>query len=339
MKIYWSIFCLLFNSLLFAQPTVEVLNWPNGAQAAYTLVHDDFGMQEAEGIERYADTMAYNRGLRFSYGPVTDFCNHQDWENGKRLCAHGHEVINHSHRHLCGKEVEWCSFGNWKEKDFDREMNVSAQLIKDSIGQTPRFFIFPFDLFTDTMINYLQVHPYYYGARAGAQNKGNKASTRFDPYRINFTVHRPEQGLAEMLNDARQAIQDSTWFVQVAHGVEDRSWGSISLNDYESLLDSLSAWQKSGKLYVGTLEELTRYRLTSERYTFTLRAFEKGFALKSVLVDSPKDKKAPDGTISLVLSGLPEGLQVQDLMADWRYIGHGEYILTFTPSSKILIIK
>lgn len=339
MRMYVLFAFFLCSRFILAQPSVRVLSWPNGARAAYTLVHDDFGMQEAEGIERYADTMAFHRGLRFSYGPVTDFCNHQDWVNGKRLCAHGHEVINHSHRHLCGKEIDWCSFGYWKEKDFDREMNLSAQLIKDSIGQTPRFFIFPFDLFTDTMVHYLMAHPYYYGARAGAQNKGNKADTSFDPYRINFTVHRPEQGLGTMLEDARQAIQDSTWLVQVAHGVEDRSWGSIPLTEYTSLLDSLRAWQKSGLLFVGTLEELTRYRLTSMRYTFSLKAVEQGFALRALPLANLNEKKAPDGMISLALSGLPEGLQVQEIVAQWQYMGNGMYYLTYTPSTKTLIIK
>ena len=59
---------------------VYIANFKNDADGAYTLIHDDFGGQWAEGIEQFADTMAYHRGIPFCFALIAGECNASDWK-------------------------------------------------------------------------------------------------------------------------------------------------------------------------------------------------------------------------------------------------------------------
>ena len=67
---------LIFTTFsLFAQnPTGYIATWKGDANAAYSIVHDDYGLEGADGIWQYGDTIAYNRGIKFVFGVYTDLC-------------------------------------------------------------------------------------------------------------------------------------------------------------------------------------------------------------------------------------------------------------------------
>ncbi|MBX9853527.1 MAG: polysaccharide deacetylase family protein [Cytophagaceae bacterium] len=261
---------LVFFSLLaissFAQNTndsVYIAPYRNNALGAYTLIHDDFGAAYARGIEQYADTMAYKRGIPFSFAVITGECDETDWQNANQLIKHGHQILNHSMSHKCGQPQGWCSFGNWDEKDFPVEIDNSTKFIEDHTHHHPAFFVFPFDLFTDTMISYLQAKNYA-GARSGAQNQMNADIE--DAFRLNFNVYHPVQSFAVLNGFAEQAMINKSWAIRVIHGVNDDSWGKIPLKEYEDHLNYLKRKSDSNLLWIANLSDLVLYNFLRDNY-------------------------------------------------------------------------
>ena len=265
MRSYISvIFFSVFTVSSFAQSdSVYIAPYRNNAAGTYTLIHDDFGAAYARGIEQYADTMAYNRGIPFSFAVITGECDAADWENANRLIKHGHQILNHSMSHKCGQPQGWCSFGNWDEKDFPVEIDKSTKLIEEHTHHHPAFFVFPFDLFTDTMISYLQSMNYV-GARSGAQSQMNDDIE--NTFRLNYNVFHPGHSFA-LLNDyAAQAIINKSWAIRVIHGVNDDSWGKIPLKDYEEHLNFLKRKSDSNLLWVANLSDMVLYNFLRDNY-------------------------------------------------------------------------
>jgi len=266
---------------------VYIATYKDGKTGAYSLIHDDFGAGYAHGIEDYADSIAYNRGIPISFAVIAGECGKEDWNKAKEMIQHGHQVLNHTMKHKCGQANNWCSFGNWDEKDFDVEIDSSTSLIEKNTGKHPAFFIFPFDLFTDTMVAYLK-HKHYAGARAGQQNLVHESSIE-DPFRLNFTVFRPEQDASVLNSFANEAVQKKSWAIRVVHGVNDESWASISLSDYRAHLDYLKKLSNTHSLWVANLSDVVLYSILRERYAAVVaesddkeRVTKINFALKAM---------------------------------------------------------
>jgi hypothetical protein len=178
----------LANSVQAQTPTVSYATWKDNAKAAYTLVHDDFGAAQTPGIVNYADTIAYNRGVKFCFGAITVDCDANDWADARRMMSHGHEVINHSHTHRCAFQPGWCDLV-YSPADFPIELDGSTTLIEQGAGERPRFWIHPYDLSTTDVLARLKTLGYL-GARSGTQPVLNQADFK-DFFNLNFFVHDP----------------------------------------------------------------------------------------------------------------------------------------------------
>lgn len=242
---------------------VQICQYKDNAKGVYTIIHDDFGGSWVHGIEDYADTMAYNRGIPFCFALIAGQCDELDWEIANRMIQHGHQVVNHSMNHKCGVESSWCTAGNWNEKDFYLEIDSSSALIKRQTGKPSAFFMFPFDLHTDTMISYLQ-HQGFAGARAGQYQLENLQTV--DPFHLNFLAFQPGYTQGNLDSFALRAMEERAWAIREVHGVEDESWGMIPLKTYENHLNNLQRWQKDHSLWVATLSDVLFYKKMNELY-------------------------------------------------------------------------
>ncbi|MFL5729536.1 MAG: hypothetical protein ACJ75J_08645, partial [Cytophagaceae bacterium] len=127
------------------------------------------------------------------------------------------------------------------------------------------FFMFPFDIYTDTMISYLRYRGYA-GARAGSFNATQSPEIE-DPLYLNFKAYSPQNSLRDLNSLADQAIQEKSWGIREVHGVNDASWGKISLRDYEAHMKYLQALSRSDSLWVGTLSDVLTYEMLRKKYT------------------------------------------------------------------------
>jgi len=245
-------------------PQVYIAPYKGDTRGAYTLVQDDFGAYHARGLEMYSDTIAFNRGIPFCFATITKECDANDWKKANEMIKHGHQILNHSHSHLCGQPQSWCTFGDWDENDFAVEIDQSTELIQTNTDVHPAFFVFPFDLFTDTMITYLAAKGYA-GTRAGAQNQLQMYSP-LNPLRINYAVYRPDQPYTVFTQFAEQAIAKKGWAVRVMHGVADDSWGALTVEQYRAHIDYLKEKSDQGLLWVATMSDVLWYMTQKAKY-------------------------------------------------------------------------
>ncbi|MDF2454648.1 MAG: hypothetical protein K0R51_641 [Cytophagaceae bacterium] len=286
----------LYSVVSFAQAQskiaqVYIAPFRHDAEGAYTLIHDDFGAQYARGIEEYIDTMTYNRKLPICFAAITGECDQEDWTKAKAMIAHGHQILNHTMSHKCGQPQNWCTFGNWDEKDFPTEIDKSTELIWKNTGKHPAFFIFPFDLSTDTMVNYLRAK-HYLGARAGKVNMLNDKKLN-DPFLLNYTVFRPGEPHTALNEFADKAIQSKSWAIRVMHGIEDESWAHITAEEYATHLNHLQRQIQNHKLWMATLSDVVTYQYIKETSDVAITdENKKGQATQITL--EPLNAKLPD---------------------------------------------
>ncbi|MEN9610771.1 MAG: hypothetical protein RLZZ628_1585 [Bacteroidota bacterium] len=255
---------LAINS--FAQtPTVAYAPWKDNAKAAYTIVHDDFGDDGTSGIAQYADNIAYSRGIKFCFGAITSECDANDWANARRMRSHGHEAINHTHSHRCSYQPGWCASNNlYTPANFPVELDGSTTLIEQNVGERPRFFIHPYDLSTQQVLDRLKSLGYL-GARSGTQATFNTAAFN-DFFHLNFFVYDPTSNLNSLNTAVQSTIAAGGYAMRELHGVGDGSWAVVSVANYTAHLDYVKQQMDAGNLWAATASEVITYKMQKDAY-------------------------------------------------------------------------
>ncbi len=247
--------------------TVEgIATWKENATAAYTIIHDDTCDYITDSQFKVADPELVKRGLRAGFGAIVERCQERPgvWSEVETLVAHGHEILCHS----------------WTHPDFvatvptpdltveiDQATNVLAANVPD---QKLEYFIFPYDSFSQPMIDHLGAIGYT-GARAGS--KGVTSASFTDPLREDFDVYNDENSIyypqnADVLKAyVDDAIAQGGWAIRELHGVADQSWEPIPTADYEAHLDYIKAKQDAGELWVDTPSAVSHYRFARQYCT------------------------------------------------------------------------
>ncbi len=281
---------------------IKIAPWLNGAKGAYTIMHDDFCMAHASGIAEFADSIATAHSIVFDFPVVTNHCDSADWSIAKDLIKRGHEISNHSHNHYCGLPVSWCPTGTYDSSNYNTEYNLSTQLIYENTGIRPTLFIYPFDLHTGHMHDHL-MNLGYKATRSGPQTSGTNHPDSLELERLGFQVLRPEQGLEELNDLVDRSILFQQWGIRVSHGVNDASWGSITLEDYEAHMSYLESKVASNDLWVTTIGPIHEYlsikktssinliSKTNKSSTYNLQSEQTAFVLTLQLKTQREIKK------------------------------------------------
>jgi hypothetical protein len=175
-----------------------------------------------------------------------------------------------------------------RQKLIDYEMTQSKALFEDAAytGVGVNFYAFPYDIFDSLALSRLGPAGYL-GARGGNRATGNINTwninpdpaqggdaaidfhVKWDEYNANDVPGSPTNtsdydppSLTNYMNDVVSGGLGG-WGVQVLHGIEDASFGTIALDVYRNLLDTLVAQQNQGQLWLATPTEAIRYRRTN----------------------------------------------------------------------------
>lgn len=265
-----------------SQVSIRTSTWKDGMSSAYTIIFDDFCDDGTQGIQDYADTMAYNRDIPIGFGIITSVCDSQEWQRAREMLSNGHEAVNHTHNHKCGIYASWCT-DTWGPEDFSVEIDGSSQLIEDQLGVRPTFFIFPFDLATDTMLSYIDQIGYY-GSRTGDKLMLNDAWFK-DPFGLNYDVNFPEADKEEnqrwTLNELLDATVESGGYgIREVHGVDDQSWGVVSQPELAVHFNYITQLRDQGLLWVANPSEAIAYRFAREYCTYTVSQEDDHYSLQ-----------------------------------------------------------
>jgi peptidoglycan/xylan/chitin deacetylase (PgdA/CDA1 family) len=244
--------------------TVEgVSTWRGNATAAYSIIHDDACDYTLDSLFTVADPELTARGLRAGFGAIVERCQERPgvWAEVEKLVSHGHEILCHSWTHpdfvatmpLPDLSVE-----------IDQATNVLAANIPD---QKLQYFIFPYDSFSQAMIDHLGTIGYT-GARAGG--KGVTPADFTDPLREDFDVYNDENSIYyPQFSDVLKAYVDAAisqggWAIRELHGIDDQSWEPITTADYTAHLDYVKAQVDAGALWVDTPSTVGHYRFARQ---------------------------------------------------------------------------
>jgi len=242
----------------------KVANWKGDAKAAYSIIHDDYPL--TENFRRHYPELN-KRGLYAGFGAIVEpIDGNQDIYISKmqQMVDEGHEIINHSYSH---KDVD-------KEStDLSLEVDHSTELLR-SYGFDIRAFVFPHDRFTEAVLQRLKGMGYL-GARAGGR-KVNQADMDLDdplaPFHAGFDAYFEDPATGQNTGSTYKdqddvlkaylddAIQQGGWAVRELHGIEDGSWGTVSLAKYTAHLDYVVDKVNTNDVWMDTFTNVTRYR-------------------------------------------------------------------------------
>jgi Ricin-type beta-trefoil lectin domain-like/Secretion system C-terminal sorting domain/Polysaccharide deacetylase len=257
-------FGIFMNPLSSQTPSASFATWKDNNKSAYVIIHDDYGDVTTAGIVLHADNEAFTRGIKLTFGAITSVCEDQDWTDAKKMMSHGHECINHSHNHYCAQPVSWCPSQVYTATDFKTELGLSTDLIRNNTGVSPRFFIHPYDLSTDEVINYLKGLGYL-GTRGGNQEEVNTANYT-DPYRLNYHVFQPTSKLADLNAGVDVGISSGGLVLRELHGVQDDSWAMVTLANYQSHLNYVKSKMDQKLLWSATITDVITYKMQRDAY-------------------------------------------------------------------------
>ena len=301
--------------VLTQTPSGEISIWKNGAKGAYTIIHDDYGDSGVDGIWKYADTICYNRGIKFTFGAIANQCETQRSVNGYStpygfaknvmMDMHNHEIISHSHTHDCAVgNAGWspCDANPgqaWGEDyggaNFHQQIVEAHNSIEVNTGFSPKYYIYPYDRFTDAANDTLKSMGYL-GSRTGWDSPrvgdskyyrngytwsgyNNSDGGSYPPdadgfFRTSVQVFddidqaRSIQGQINVLNnEVNNAINNSLWSNRELHNVGPTGWGTVSIDAYRSHINYVKQKVDVGDLWVGTVSEFLTYQMQKLKYS------------------------------------------------------------------------
>lgn len=308
MKLPFTIALSLFSIYICGQVVPSsIATWKNDADGAYSIIHDDYGDSGVDGIWQYADTIAFNRGLKFTFGAITKSCeasrningysNPYDYAKQVMIEQHNHEIINHSHHHNCALNSGWspCDFTGWGEvpgsASWIDNLNYSTTSIEANTGHYPRYYIYPYDVFTDEANEELESLGFI-GSRTGWSNFGEHAEYHRYGYNLNdeadfypnttgfFRTAVQVFGAAEAslsLDDKRDflnasidaAINNNEWVNRELHNVGPTGWGAVEVEPYREHLNYVQEKVETGEIWMGTISEVLTYQYQKLKVTPT----------------------------------------------------------------------
>ena len=251
---------------LGATPVVTVLPW-NGAKGAYSLIMDDYGGWGAGGTRSatpliWAESEAYARQLTMAVAVITT-CTHDEWLALKLMIQHGSEAVNHSLTHVASEDP-----------------TASTQLMKDSLGVSPTFYGYPYDISTPAIQATLKALGYL-GSRSSNVDtswpfRQFNAPTLTDGFSIVFDGRRPPPPGTYYYSDkmdeyADSAVAKGMWAIRETHGIADGTYGEWSSQaEFSSHLDHLAALRDQGKLWVAPPSRVLRYLNLANKGTWSV---------------------------------------------------------------------
>lgn len=305
-----SIFGLLPLMLCAQNPTGQIATWKDNADGAYTIIHDDYGDTGVDGIWRYADTICSNRGVKFTFGAISERCEETRNVNGYSspyeyakqvmMAQHDHEIMSHSHSHDCAVgNAGWspcdANVGEaWGEDvgsaNFNTQLVTAHNSITTNTGFAPKYYIFPYDRFTDAANDKLKDLGYL-GSRTGwtsprvgdvpyhRNGYENNDLNTFFPDADGFfrgavqVFDANDQALdandqTNVLNgEVDVAIANSEWANRELHNVGTTGWGSVKVDAYRAHINYVQSKMSTGELWVGTVSELMTYQMQKLKYS------------------------------------------------------------------------
>ena len=315
-----------------------VTSWKGGAKAAYSITHDDYCDESVADLGKHYKELN-QRSLRAAFGVIVGPCEAQPhyYDLVHQMVTEGHEIINHSFAH---------TDLTLENADLDQEINLSNEILRQN-GFEINAYVFPLDAFNDALFQRLQSLDYL-GARGGSQRGVNSAELDINdplaPFRIRFDAFFEDPNTGQnthsiynsqgnvLLAYVDDAILQGGWAVRELHGVEDDSWGTVSLTKYTTHLDYVASKVEANELWVDTFTNVNRYR-SSRAYCGEALA-QDGAVVFSLSTSADCTKYATPLSVIVNTNGVDNITATQNSVEiPSKHLDSGRHILDIDPTA------
>jgi len=301
------------------------------ATGAYTIMHDDLCDYNIDSLFDVAEPELNARGLKAAFGVIVQRCQGRSvWAKVNAMVEHGHEIMNHSWTH------EDIGLG----ADIAVQVDQATMVLNQNLTYGPaKFFIFPYDSFTDEVVAHLATLGYS-GARAGS--KGLNQADFGDGLRVMFDVYGGENSIYNAQGDILKyyvdlAISNAGWAVREFHGIADETFDPIPTADYQAHLDYIKSKVDTNELWVDTPSSVINYRFARMHCG---NAVASGNGLSFPTTDS----QCPSfpSTVSVIITTAIDVTTLyavqQNLQRVTKKLGPGRYAVDMDPMAGVAVI-
>jgi len=279
--------------------TVSFARWRNGATAAHSIVHDDFG-ESWFGNINVMDSLAYNRQICVTFGTIA-LRSSAPWARARALFARGHRFVSHSGTHIMSDGLDW---------DLAQEIDSSRAVIERNVpGNSVLFFCAPGDnRLAASVKDYIRSHGWI-GIRGGCWQANSYAVA--DPFSTCLLCYSGG-GVAELDQDLDNAISQGNWLLRETHQV-GTTGGYYPVSDqaiWRAYLDSCVAKRLSGALWTAPVQEVLMYALERSRWSVSVTSSSATQLQITIDNDSVINQYVDNHTFDVPLTltvGLPGG--------------------------------
>ncbi|NTS76653.1 polysaccharide deacetylase family protein [Catenovulum sp. SM1970] len=284
------------NDVMFETeiPQVSIATWRNDAPAAYAMQHDDWCGGIAPGILEHVYPEVSERGLTTSIGVVAGSCTEQEWQQAKDFVDAGFSIFNHSMTHAFNDAPPWDQnlTTNWNDQEQIHQSNMA---IADNTGYVPSMFGIPYGIWRSESDHYMQKYLGISSLRAPSfvdgqfsQSHGINAADFADNYRILGNLYdddwspynQAHDGAAKITSYLDDTIASGGFGLQYFHGVNDGSYHSVPLADYQTFLDYLKTKVDNGEVWLDTPENIIKYRNLRDECQAEVKAIPYGYLIE-----------------------------------------------------------
>lgn len=108
-------------------PGVYVPTYRDGAEGAYTVIHEDFGAMSFEGAVKPAlDILSNFPRIKTGWGVLAHVMDTEEWREAQNMVKEGHEIICHSYNHQKAYDLwQWHYHGDSLNRE---DWNIPVEL-------------------------------------------------------------------------------------------------------------------------------------------------------------------------------------------------------------------
>jgi len=302
------------------------------ATGAYTIMHDDLCDYNIDSLFDVAEPELNARGLKAAFGVIVQRCQERSiWAKVNAMVDRGHEIMNHS----------------WTHEDIGAGASVAEQVdqatmvLNQNLAHGPaKFFIFPYDSFTDEVVAHLATLGYS-GARAGS--KGLNQADFGDGLRVMFDVYGGENSIYNAQGDILTyyvdlAISNAGWAVREFHGIEDETFNPVSVAEYQAHLDYVKSKVDANELWVDTPSNVINYRF-ARMHCGSAVASGNGVSFPTTGSQCPSFPSTISVIITTALDVTTLYAVQQNLQRSTRKLGPNRYVVDIDPMAGTAVIS
>ncbi len=247
-------------------------------------------------------------------------------ETMKEILSHGYlDITSHSRNHIILSDKEINNLypqitGYTAEKLMENEMKGSIDDLKLAF---PDYEVLTYGVPSSSLASgaYSTLYANYYAARSGScvllyqkgkmqsidPPTGNALGSWYYPYGIRLMQEKEQYqadiDINKILAYLDTCVENNGWFLSMAHGIVPSENYDCSVEDLSTLMAAMQKYQKSGKLWVATYNEATKY--IRERQNSTVSAYTEGgkYFVSVAMSDKTEDKlPLPVATFNMPLT-------------------------------------